>query len=57
MKKKIDNHCIKITMIAPKKNKSRQRFIVEQTFSHLKMSYMRLNIIYDRNIEMYVVKK
>ena len=60
-----DKHNNKIRLLVPvKKNqnkkisridkiKLKKRFIVEQTFSHLKKSYRRLTNIYDRKINNY----
>lgn len=56
---------VRTTLITPKRKnqKSRnnkktkkilkKRYVVEQTFSHLKRSYKRLQMVYDRNLENY----
>ena len=63
--KKYNVNKVKVTLIVPKKinqksrynrinNKSlNKRFTVEQTFSHIKRTYRRLQLIYDRDIKNY----
>jgi hypothetical protein len=64
-KKKYNVKNKKVTIVTPKrknqlsrnnkKNKIllKKRYVVEQTFSHLRRTYRRLQLIYDRNIKNY----
>ena len=63
--KKYNVNKVKVTLIVPKKINQKlryneinnkllnKRFTVEQTFSHIKRTYRRLQLIYDRDIKNY----